>query len=60
MIRGVLFDMDGVLVDSEAFICRAAILMFSELGTKVTPTTSFPSQGWAKTGTLEVWQKNII
>jgi HAD superfamily hydrolase (TIGR01509 family) len=32
MIKGVLFDMDGVLSDSEPFICRAAIMMFSELG----------------------------
>ena len=32
MIKGVLFDMDGVLVDSEMFICKAAIMMFEELG----------------------------
>jgi beta-phosphoglucomutase len=32
MIKGVLFDMDGVLIDSEAFICKAAIEMFRELG----------------------------
>jgi beta-phosphoglucomutase len=32
MIKGVLFDMDGVLVDSEAFICNAAIEMFREKG----------------------------
>jgi beta-phosphoglucomutase len=32
MIRGVLFDMDGVLVDSEAFNCKAAIEMFREQG----------------------------
>ena len=37
MIKGVLFDMDGVLVDSEAFICRAAILMFEEIGVKALP-----------------------
>lgn len=36
MIRGVLFDMDGVLVDSESFICEAAIMMFAELGLKVS------------------------
>jgi HAD superfamily hydrolase (TIGR01509 family) len=35
MIKGVLFDMDGVLVDSEPFMCRAAIMMFRELGIKV-------------------------
>jgi HAD superfamily hydrolase (TIGR01509 family) len=32
MIKGVLFDMDGVLVDSEEFICKAAIEMFREKG----------------------------
>jgi HAD superfamily hydrolase (TIGR01509 family) len=32
MIKGVLFDMDGVLVDTEEFIRKAAILMFKELG----------------------------
>ena len=32
MIQAVLFDMDGVLVDSEKFICKAAILMFKEKG----------------------------
>lgn len=37
MIKGVLFDMDGVLVDSEPFICRAAIMMFEELGIRVLP-----------------------
>lgn len=29
--------MDGVLVDSESFICKAAIMMFSELGINVLP-----------------------
>lgn len=29
-IRGVIFDMDGVLVDSEPFICEAARTMFRE------------------------------
>jgi cytidine deaminase len=37
MIRGVLFDMDGVLVDSESFLCKAAIMMFSELGINILP-----------------------
>jgi beta-phosphoglucomutase len=37
MIRGVLFDMDGVLVDSESFICKAAIMMLSEIGIIVSP-----------------------
>lgn len=35
MIKGVLFDMDGVLVDSEEFMCEAAIRMFAEKGVSV-------------------------
>lgn len=45
MIKGVLFDMDGVLVDSEAFMCKAAIKMFGELGLKVVPADFQPFVG---------------
>jgi HAD superfamily hydrolase (TIGR01509 family) len=45
MIRGVLFDMDGVLVDSESFICQAATIMFSELGIRVLPGDFQPFVG---------------
>jgi len=45
MIKGVLFDMDGVLVDSEHFICKAAILMFREYGIKVSPEDFKPFVG---------------
>lgn len=43
--RGVIFDMDGVLVDSEPFICRAACLMFKELGLAVKPEDFTPFIG---------------
>jgi beta-phosphoglucomutase len=45
MIKGVLFDMDGVLVDSEPFICQAAIMMFGEMGVKVRPEDFHPFVG---------------
>lgn len=45
MIKGVLFDMDGVLADSEQFICKAAVIMFSELGYKVDPEDFKPFTG---------------
>ena len=45
MIKGVLFDMDGVLTDSEPFICRAAIMMFSELGVRVNAEDFKPFVG---------------
>ncbi len=45
MIRGILFDMDGVLADSEPFICEAAIMMFAEIGLKVKPEDFKPFVG---------------
>ena len=34
-IQGVLFDLDGVLLESEPFVVQAAIQMFAEKGAKV-------------------------
>ena len=45
MIQAVLFDMDGVLVDSEEFICKAAIIMFQEKGYKVQEKDFIPFIG---------------
>ncbi len=45
MIKAVLFDMDGVLVDSEEFICQAAILMFKEKGLLVREKDFIPFIG---------------
>ena len=41
----VIFDMDGVLVDSEAFICQAAIAMFAELGVQAQESDFLPFVG---------------
>jgi HAD superfamily hydrolase (TIGR01509 family) len=45
MIKAILFDMDGVLVDSEEFICQAAIAMFREKGLMVRPEDFIPFVG---------------
>ena len=45
MIQAVLFDMDGVLVDTERQICLAAIQMFKELGVTVHPDDFLPFVG---------------
>ena len=37
ILQAVLFDMDGVLLDSEAFICKAGVEMFREKGYQVDP-----------------------
>jgi beta-phosphoglucomutase len=43
--KGIIFDMDGVPVDSEPFIIRASTQMFAELGLKVTPEDFHPFTG---------------
>ena len=44
-IRAVIFDMDGVLVDSEPLINAAAIAMFMEKGWIVQPDDFLPFVG---------------
>ena len=45
MKKAIIFDMDGVLCDSEPFICKAAIMMFSELGLNVMEEDFLPFVG---------------
>ncbi|OHB54792.1 MAG: hypothetical protein A2Y12_04025 [Planctomycetes bacterium GWF2_42_9] len=42
---GVIFDMDGVLVDSEPFICAAAMEMFAQRGVAVKAEDFLPFVG---------------
>ena len=51
-MKGILFDMDGVLVDSERFICQAAILMFKELGVDAVPEDFKPYVGMGENSYL--------
>ena len=44
-LAGVIFDMDGVLVESEPFIAEAAVRMFAEKGIQVRPEDFRPFIG---------------
>jgi beta-phosphoglucomutase len=45
VIKGILFDVDGVLLDSEPFIREAAIAMFAESGVKTSESDFIPFTG---------------
>jgi cytidine deaminase len=45
MITGILFDMDGVLIDSEPIILQAAIAYFDSIGVVVQPEDFTPFIG---------------
>jgi len=45
MLKGVLFDMDGVLVDTEELIARASVEMFREKGLTVRAEDFLPFVG---------------
>jgi len=45
VIKAVIFDMDGVLIDSEPFIREAAVRMFAERGLTVQPEDFLPFTG---------------
>lgn len=45
MIKAAIFDMDGVLIDSEPFIREAAVKMFAEHGLTVQPEDFLPFTG---------------
>lgn len=44
-VRAVLFDMDGVLCNSEDISRDAAVALFAEMGVKVTPSDFIPFLG---------------
>jgi beta-phosphoglucomutase len=45
LIKAIIFDMDGVLIDSEPFIREAAVRMFAERGLTVQPEDFLPFTG---------------
>jgi HAD superfamily hydrolase (TIGR01509 family) len=53
MILGVIFDMDGVLVDSEPFIAAAMVRMFGEKGYTVHPDDLRPFIGTGEDNILK-------
>jgi beta-phosphoglucomutase len=53
MLKGIIFDVDGVLVDSEKLIAKAAILLFKERGVQVNEADFKPFIGVGEQKFLE-------
>ena len=53
MLKGVLFDMDGVLVDTEKYIALASVEMFREKGMEVKTSDFIPFTGMGEIRYLE-------
>ncbi|NCB01475.1 MAG: cytidine deaminase [Spirochaetia bacterium] len=63
MVKAILFDMDGVLIDSEEYISKAAIEYFHSIGVNVTPEDFVPFIGAGENryigGVAEKYEVNI-
>lgn len=55
MLRALLFDMDGVLIDSEPLWHRAEIAAFAEAGLALTPTDCLRTTGLRVDETVAYW-----
>ena len=64
MIKAIIFDMDGVLIDSEPFIREAAVRMFAERGLTVKHEDFLPFTGAGEDrfigGVAELYNLSLI
>lgn len=56
--KGIIFDMDGVLVDSEPYIIRAVTLALAEFGLKITAEDFHPFTGTGEKNCIRGMAKN--
>lgn len=58
MISAVLFDMDGLLVDSEPFWRKAEIECFAKVGVALTEEDCRRTMGWRLNEVVAYWHRN--
>ena len=56
--KGIIFDMDGVLLDSEPYIIEAVTRMFDEFGLKITAEDFHPYTGTGEKNCVRSMAKN--
>jgi len=57
MISAAIFDMDGLLVDSEPFWRKAEIACFAKVGVHLTESDCRDTMGWRLNEVVEYWYK---
>lgn len=55
MIQAVIFDMDGLLIDSEPVWVEAEILVFSKVGVPLTPEMTKQTMGLRSDEVIKYW-----
>lgn len=57
-MKAVIFDMDGVLIDSEPFWQQAELSVFSQLGVKLTAEQTKQTAGMTTQAVAEFWYQH--
>jgi HAD superfamily hydrolase (TIGR01509 family) len=57
MVNAVIFDMDGLLIDSEPLWQEAEMAVFGRLGVPITPTAQAQTMGLRTDQTVEYWYR---
>lgn len=57
MIKGIIFDFDGVIIDSEPLWVQAEIDIFNSVGVQLTPQLCRKTTGLNAQDTIQYWQK---
>ena len=56
--KAVLFDMDGVLIDSEEYMAKTGVRALKKYGINAKESDFAEFVGAARTATSAAWQKN--
>lgn len=57
MIEAVIFDMDGLLIDSEPLWRKAEVKLFNSLGVPLTEEMAYETTGLRTDGVVDYWHK---
>ena len=59
-LKAVIFDMDGILIDSEPFWREAEIAAFARIGVRLTESMCLETMGLRVDEVIHYWHKNFV